>query len=114
MSTIPEVTIAAVNSLKNVDVLIIGGSNKGSDYSLMEKSIKSIRTVIALGSGTADKIKRNKIQANTMKQAVKLAFEKGSKVCLLSPGAASFNLFSSYEERGKLFKKWVKYYGSER
>lgn len=114
MSTIPEVTIAAVKSLKNVDTLIIGGSEKGSDYKEMEKAIKDINTVIALGDGTGDKIKRKKTKVNSMKQAVEICFKKGKKVCLLSPGAASFNLFTSYKERGDLFKKWVKYYGSKR
>lgn len=111
MSTIPEVTVATVKSLKDTDVLIIGGSEKGSDYTLMENAIENIKTVIALGDGTANKIKRKKIKVQSMKEAVKLAFEKGKKLCLLSPGSASFNLFRDYAERGDLFKKWVKYYG---
>jgi len=114
MSTIPEVTVATVKSLKDTDVLIIGGSEKGSDYTLMENAIENIKTVIALGDGTADKIKRKKIKVQSMKEAVKLAFEKGKKLCLLSPGSASFNLFRDYAERGDLFKKWVKYYGSKK
>jgi len=113
MATIPEVTIVTIKSLKNTDVLIIGGSEKGSDYTEMEKAIKDIKTVIVLGEGTGDKIKRKTIKVDSMKQAVKIAFEKGNKLCLLSPGAASFNLFSSYAERGDLFKKWVRYYGKK-
>ena len=113
MSTIPEVTIKALEALIETDTLIFGGSDKGSDYSLLERKIKNIKNIIILGKGTGDKIKREKIIVDSMKQAIELAFKVTKKVCLLSPGSASFNLFSDYKERGDLFKKWVKHYGKK-
>lgn len=124
MATIPEVTIAALKSLKNTTSLIVGGSEKGSDYKELAKEIlkSNVKNLIILGRGTGQKVwqeiqkiptktKPKKFVVKTMKRAVKIAFENTNRgeACLMSPGAASFNLFKNYEERGNLFKKWVKY-----
>jgi len=130
MSTLPETTIAALRALKKVKTLIIGGSDKGSDYTNLAKAIlrASLRTVIVFpGTGPviwqevvsgAKKTKQKAPQpffANSMEEAVKVAFEETKKgeICLLSPASASFNLFKDYQERGELFKKWVKLYGKK-
>ncbi len=125
MSTIPEVTIAAFKSLENITTLLVGGSSKGSDYfELANEILKSkVRNLIILGQGTGQKLwqeiekinKKNnieKFEVNDMKKAVEIAYDKTKKGegCLLSPGAASFNMFKDYAERGDLFEKWVKHY----
>ncbi len=128
MSTIPETAIAALDALKpNVGTLLIGGSDKGSDYQELAKAIakSKINTLIVLGKGTGQKIwqflekeksKPKKFLVNDMAKAVEIAFEQGGRgeVCLLSPASASFNLFKSYQERGDLFKKFVKLYAQKK
>jgi len=149
MSTIPEVAIVALEAFKGkVATLMVGGSDKGSDYSDLAKQIvkSKVKNLIVLGQGTGERIireleresrrgqtpkKLNKtfiqarrgltpaafstqiLQANTMQEAVKIAFDKTpkGKVCLLSPGSASFNIFKDYQDRGNQFKKFVKWFG---
>lgn len=128
MATIPEATIGALEAFKKkVKTLIVGGSDKGADYHKLAKTIVSQRVsnLILLGQGTGQKIwqkikalkKKEPLrcyQADSMERAVEIAFEKTNKgICLLSPASASFNLFSSYKERGDLFKRAVKKYGVE-
>lgn len=107
MSTIPEVTLAAILAVKP-DIIMLGGSYKGSDYKELKKAVKNIKTVIALG----DQIQG--IKVTSMREAVKEAYKAEGKVCLMSPGAASFNIFLDYKDRGDQFKKWVKYYGKKK
>jgi UDP-N-acetylmuramoylalanine--D-glutamate ligase len=130
LSTIPESTIFALNSLGNkIGSLILGGYDSKLDYKNLAKEIlkKRIKTLI-LFPETGNKIWREIIKfknkkrwprailVQKMRDAVKLAFwytEKG-KICLLSPGSPSFGLFKDYRERGNLFKKYVRYYGRSR
>lgn len=129
MATIPESAIAALEGLgRKVKTLLVGGSDKGSNYQKMGKAIaqNQIKNLILLGQGTGKKIAgetkkfsqrlRQKppliFLAGSMPEAVKIAFEKtpAGGICLLSPGSASFNLFQSYQERGELFKKNIQQY----
>jgi UDP-N-acetylmuramoylalanine--D-glutamate ligase len=121
-ATIPEATIAALNSLKNVETLILGGSEKGSDFKTLAKTIidKKIKTVILFpekGKKIWQKILKQKKKnlpefffTDKMKKAVALCFQytrKGS-ACLLSPACASFTSFNDYKDRGNQFKKYIK------
>lgn len=138
MATIPQTTILDLKTFKDNPIsLIIGGSDKGNDYKELAKAIKkgSVKNLIILGQGTGQKILEsihnlnfqgteclekcleNKepsalqiFQAQTMKEAVKICFEKTPKngICLLSPASASFNLFKDYQDRGEQFVKAVK------
>lgn len=129
MATIPESAVAALEGLgRKVKTLIAGGSDKGSNYQKMGKTIaqNQIKNLILLGQGTGEKIAKESINfsqrlrqkppqifpVNSMPEAVKIAFEKtpAHGICLLSPGSASFNLFQSYKERGELFKKSIQQY----
>ncbi len=122
MSTIPEVTIVTLKSLKNITTLLVGGSPKGSDYSQLARVIvgSKVKTLIVLGQGTGQKVWQEierinsqteieKFEVSDMKKAVEIAYNKTEKgkVCLLSPGAASFNMFKDYQDRGDQFKKMV-------
>lgn len=128
-STVPEATIAAINSFDKpiisegnkvpsearVLILIAGGVDKNLDYSEMAKLInKKVKFLILLPGDATEKLKTQSLRLKTievgnMKQAVEQAkrvAEKGD-IVLLSPGAASFNLFKHEFDRGDQFRKYV-------
>jgi len=115
-STTPETTIAALESFDNPIILILGGSEKGSDFTQMGKTIakSSVKKVIVVGQMT-ERIKKalqeGRFQKEmvtgltTMHDMVQEAQKQGrpGDVVLLSPACASFDLFKNYKERGKQF-----------
>ncbi len=98
-------------------VLILGGVDKGNDYTLIEDLVKEkVKAIVCLGVDnkkihTAFKdIVSTIVDTGSAADAVKAAFQlsvKGDTV-LLSPACASFDLFKNYEERGWKFKEAVK------
>jgi len=116
-ATIPEATIHAIDNLKGVQTIILGGSEKGADIkSLIEKIKESSTQNIIIFKGTpselTEEIKKTSktvFLASNMEEAVRCCFDNTDegKKCLLSPGFASFNMFKNYKERGELFKKYV-------
>jgi len=117
-ATMPKAVIEALKatSIKfpgSSIILIAGGQDKGLDYKEMGREIKKKVSNLVLLPGTgSDKLKKElkgiKISpASSMKQAVKKAsaFAKKGDIVLLSPGAASFNLFNNEFDRGEQFNK---------
>jgi UDP-N-acetylmuramoylalanine--D-glutamate ligase len=106
----------ALQSMKTPTVLILGGTDKGNDYSEIEPLVLSkCRALIFLGADNSKLHaffdgKGKMIQdARSMEEAVSQAYEiarKGDTV-LLSPSCASFDLFRNYEDRGRQFKECV-------
>ena len=107
----------ALQSMRTPVVLILGGTDKGNDYSEIEELVKEkVSTLILLGAdnsklheffdGKVEKIIDVKSMETCVKEAYKLA-ESGETV-LLSPSCASFDLFKNYEDRGKQFKEYVR------
>lgn len=106
----------ALQSMTTKVVLILGGTDKGNDYSEIEEPVRDkVRALIFLGVDNAklhgffdDKVTLIE-DARSMEEAVAKAYrlaEKGDTV-LLSPCCASFDLFSNYEDRGNRFKQCV-------
>jgi UDP-N-acetylmuramoylalanine--D-glutamate ligase len=114
--------MAAIRSFSQPIILIVGGSEKGSDYTQLGKTIavSSVKTLILVGQ-MAERIKQaalaNGFQgkiifqpSQQMSEVVKLAWQETKKgdVVLLSPGCASYDMFLDYKDRGFQFKKYVK------
>jgi len=107
----------ALQSMKTPVILILGGTDKGNDYSEIAELVKEkVSGLIFLGidNEPLHDFFDNKIQnisdAKTMEAAVNEAYKmaaEGDSV-LLSPCCASFDLFKNYEDRGVQFKKCVR------
>jgi UDP-N-acetylmuramoylalanine--D-glutamate ligase len=107
----------ALESMTKPTVLILGGVDKGNDYSLIADLVKEkVKAIICLGTDNSkiidafSGIVETIVTTNNALDAVQGAFhfaEKGD-VVLLSPACASFDLFKNYEDRGTQFKQAVK------
>jgi len=109
-------TYFALESMNTPTVWIVGGVDKGNDYDeLMTFVHEKVKAIICLGIDNTKIINAFSpivdliVEASSMEEAVKLASkasEEGDTV-LLSPACASFDLFTSYEDRGTQFKNEV-------
>jgi UDP-N-acetylmuramoylalanine--D-glutamate ligase len=113
-ATNPGSVIAALRSFERPIVLIAGGKAKGTDFAELGKVISSRTKGAVLIGESADAIaatvKRSHVErASSMREAVEAAarLAKPGDVVLLSPGCASFDMFSSAEARGDEFDKIV-------
>jgi len=118
-ATNPKAVIFAIETFrkrfpKSKIVLIAGGEDKKLNYRNLARKIKhDIDYVVLLPGTSSDKLKKNLSKfysVNTMKQAVKKASSLAQKgdIVLLSPGAASFNLFENEFDRGNQFVKAIR------
>ena len=107
----------ALQSMDTPVVLILGGTDKGNDYSEIENLVKEkVRAIVYLGVDNKklhdffDGKVAQTTDALSMKEAVDkcFAYAKPGDTVLLSPCCASFDLFTCYEDRGEQFKECVK------
>jgi len=110
-----DATIKALESFPGRIHLILGGKDKGSDYSLLNTLLKArVKRVYTIGVAAAkieSQVKGTEVvRAGTLSVAVKLAGESATPgdVVLLAPACASFDQFDSYEHRGRVFKEQVR------
>jgi UDP-N-acetylmuramoylalanine--D-glutamate ligase len=107
----------ALQSMTTPVILILGGTDKGNDYTEIEELVRQkVHTLIFMGLDNHklhdffDKMGKKIIDVQSMEAAIKAAYENGTKgdTALLSPCCASFDLFQNYEDRGTQFKEQVK------
>lgn len=107
--------IVALQSFDKNVILILGGREKGNDYSVVDELVKErVREIISIGEAK-EKIYDhfNKIieitKVNSLEEAVNRAYRSGKMgdTVLLSPACKSFDMFDSFEHRGKEFKRLV-------
>lgn len=122
-ATNPEATIVALSAFEGKTVtLIAGGRDKNTDLTQMcEVTKEFINDVVLLGEAKErfeTEYRKNGYNnitiADSFKDAADKAFELDNEVILLSPACASFDMFSGYEERGRVFKDYVKSKKSEK
>jgi len=112
-TTVGAVTMA-VKGLSGNGILIIGGKTKGDDYSRLADELKGrVRAVVLIGESSelfAEILAGFKtVRAGSMDDALVQAMRQSREgdMILLSPACASFDMYTSYDERGKIFKKGV-------
>lgn len=107
----------ALESAEKPLIWILGGVDKGNDYSsLIPLAKDKVKAIVCLGADNAKIIEAfsgvvdNMVEVSSAKQAVDVSYQLGKKgdSVLLSPACASFDLFDSYEDRGNQFKAAVK------
>lgn len=113
--TTVDSTLRALESCARPVILIAGGKDKNSDYSIIRDIVKEkVRCLVLMGEAR-DKIKEllggvvQTRQAATMQEAVELSrtLAKADDLVLLSPMCSSFDMFKDYKERADAFKKAV-------
>lgn len=107
----------ALESMENPTVWIVGGVDKGNDYSELLQLVRDkVKAIICLGKDNAKIIEafskevETIVEARTAMEAVAYGYRlaKKNETVLLSPACASFDLFENYEHRGNEFKKAVR------
>lgn len=107
----------ALESMTKPVILILGGIDKGNDYSLIKDLVKEkVKAIVCLGINNKKihhafkDVITTIVDTKSAKEAVQQAFQLAAKgdVVLLSPACASFDLFKNYEDRGSQFKEAVK------
>lgn len=121
-STTPETVIAAVKSFQRQKILILGGSSKHSDFRALAQAVvsdKNLKCIILIGEESkrisdaiekAGKFRGKVVEGlKNMEQIVSKAYAeaKAGDIIILSPGCASFDMFTNYQDRGEQFMQQV-------
>jgi len=111
-----DATLKALDAFPGRILIILGGKDKGSDYTVLQKPLQDKAVLALLIGAAADKIEGQIAgsvameRAGTMERAVQIAAgaARAGDVVLLAPACASFDQFENYEHRGRVFKELVK------
>jgi UDP-N-acetylmuramoylalanine--D-glutamate ligase len=124
ISTTPESTIIAIECLKPIGTILVGGLDRGYDFNhlvnvIIRHGLKNViyfpdtgNKIAALLKGKSRSI--SLFSAQNMDQAVKLSFQHTQKgtICLLSCASPSYSLWKNFEEKGDLFQRFIKQYAA--
>ncbi|MCD6080403.1 MAG: UDP-N-acetylmuramoyl-L-alanine--D-glutamate ligase [Candidatus Omnitrophica bacterium] len=116
-ATNPHATLWALENINSEIILIAGGRDKNMDFKIVRESVaEKVKALVLIGEskekittelgGFVEEIK----YARDLRQAVTLSYQlaKPGDCVLLSPMCASFDMFKNYEQRGEMFKKFVR------
>ncbi len=110
-----DATLKALDAFPGRILIILGGKDKGSDYTVLQSPLRDKAILALLIGAAADKIEpqiRGSVaieRAGTLQRAVEIASHaaKSGDIVLLAPACASFDQFQNYEQRGHIFKELV-------
>lgn len=115
--TNPDAAIKAIKAMSRPTILIGGGYDKGSEFDEYVKAFNPMVKMLVLMGVTAPKIAKtadkygfkNYVFADSLEEVVKICADnaKPGDAVLLSPACASWDMFESYEQRGRMFKDFV-------
>ncbi|HKK09876.1 MAG TPA: UDP-N-acetylmuramoyl-L-alanine--D-glutamate ligase [Bacteroidales bacterium] len=117
ISTVPETTIRALETLDNVKTLILGGHDRGLTYGSLYKYLEKSNVENLIFTGPAGKRmsqeysgKQLKTSLEDMNKIIGYAVKHtgNGAVCLLSPAASSYDRYENFEKRGQAFKDAIK------
>jgi len=110
-----DATVKALDAFSGRILIVLGGKDKGSDYTVLQKPLRE-KAILALLIGAASEKIEKQIagsvaieRAGTIQRAVEIASHaaRPGDVVLLAPACASFDQFDNYEHRGRVFKDLV-------
>ena len=125
IATIPHAVLCAVAAIGNVGTLIVGGKDRGLDYSGFVRALKNSQISTIIGTPEtghaivraleAANAPRRVLCAADLDEAVRFAYRytEAGKACLLSPAASSYNVYKNFEEKGRHYKDLVRKYAQE-
>lgn len=110
--TNPEATVVALKSFDTPVILLAGGYDENISFDLLKQYKDKVKTSILFGESKylLQEVFDNSILVEDLKEAVAQAWQMADSgdVILLSPACASYDQFKNFEERGNLFKEYVK------
>ncbi len=115
----PEATIMAIEALKKIDTIFLGGQDRGYRFSQLEKVIKryNIKNVVLFPESGNRMFKKSAglkiLRTKSMEKAVEFAYANTKRgfMCLLSCASPSYSLWKNFEEKGSEFQTMVKKLG---
>jgi UDP-N-acetylmuramoylalanine--D-glutamate ligase len=110
-----DATLKALDAFSGNVLVILGGKDKGSDYTILRETLRTRARLVLLIGGAADKIEAELAgivpveRSGTLACAVEAAARRAQPgdTVLLAPACASFDQFENYEHRGRVFKQLV-------
>jgi UDP-N-acetylmuramoylalanine--D-glutamate ligase len=111
-----DATLKALDAFPGRVLVILGGKDKGSDYTLLQEPLREKAILALLVGAAAEKIEKQIAgsvaieHAGTVERAVEIASHaaRPGDVVVLAPACASFDQFENYEHRGRVFKELVR------